>query len=70
MAFPFKLGRGLDDEGVNASTVTLTSQAGVLMPTEEKRRVMSEGSEGGIAKGGKDSGVTSNGDNNSSEGAK
>ncbi|MCJ1375896.1 hypothetical protein MMC20_007134 [Loxospora ochrophaea] len=70
VAFPFKLGRGLDDEGVNASTVTLTSQAGVLMPTEEKRRVMSEGSEGGIAKGGKDSGVTSNGDNNSSEGAK
>lgn len=34
-AFPFKLGRhlgSLDNEGANASTVTLTSQAGVISP--------------------------------------
>ena len=30
MAYPFKLGHKLGDEGVNASTVTLTSQAGVI----------------------------------------
>lgn len=31
-AFPFKLGRHLGDEVANASTVTLTSQAGVVSP--------------------------------------
>lgn len=31
-AFPFKLGRHLSDEGANASTVTLTNQAGVVSP--------------------------------------
>lgn len=31
-AFPFKLGRHLGEEGANASTVTLTSQAGVVSP--------------------------------------
>ena len=34
-AFPFKLGRHLGDEGANASTVTLTSQAGVVSPSVE-----------------------------------
>lgn len=31
-AYPFKLGRQPGDEGANASTVTLTNQAGVLSP--------------------------------------
>lgn len=30
MAFPFKLGRKLGDDGVNASTFTLESEEGVL----------------------------------------
>lgn len=30
--FPFKLGRRLGDDGVNTSTITLTSQAGVVTP--------------------------------------
>ena len=30
VAFPFKLGRHLGDEGVNASTITLESQAGTV----------------------------------------
>ena len=30
--FPFKLGRRLGDDGANTSTVTLTSQAGVVTP--------------------------------------
>ena len=35
-AFPFKLGRHLGDEGANASTVTLTSQAGVVSPKADE----------------------------------
>lgn len=31
-AFPFKLGTHLGDDGMNASTLTLTSQAGVISP--------------------------------------
>ena len=30
--FPFKLGRRLGDDGANTSTITLTSQAGVVTP--------------------------------------
>ena len=30
--FPFKLGRRLSDDGANTSTITLTSQAGVVTP--------------------------------------
>lgn len=35
-AFPFKLGRHLTDGDANASTVTLTSQAGVVTPKADK----------------------------------
>ena len=35
MTLPFKLGRNLDARSANASTVTLTSHAGVVTPKDE-----------------------------------
>lgn len=48
VAFPFKLGTHLIDSGVNASTVTLQSQAGVVSPRgDEKDRQFGEGMQSG-----------------------
>ena len=35
MTLPFKLGRNLDTRSANASTITLTSHAGVVTPKDE-----------------------------------